>query len=345
MPKKITITDEDGTVTEITETQYSDILRNATAAILSSQEFKNELKGMVDKIGDELVKRLANVEKTATEQGEKIVRLEAKTDSLEKDLGKVRENFAGYKQEIDKQIAAVHLQASSQAKSQLFLSGKTTSPLDACPDPGNLKEEFRGLLAVKEKNKNQVVFGPVLSKSSGDGFYDKENMRPLDENEIADIIRDLKIEAMFVVTVTNAEKRMARVRFEGPNADAACRKVLSEWKKLRNTWAMWASPDQPVDLSKMIVNAKRFGIALRTDGNFPTTSYVDVRDGVLFIGSVRVIPVYLVPESEKWPLVTPIVVRHMKKIMSLPWTRRKAQGSMPEMSEEIWDAVWKEVNV
>jgi hypothetical protein len=104
---------------------------------------------------------------------------------------------------------------------------------------------------------------------------------------------------------------------------------------------MWASHDQPVDLSKMIVNAKKFGIGLRETSNLPATSYVDVKDGVLFIGAIRIAPVYLIPEPDKWPTVGPIVLEEIKAHLSKPWAVRKVRSATSAIVAKIWDSVWK----
>jgi hypothetical protein len=361
MPKKITITEEDGTVTELTDDQYSNFLRDAAAAIISA-EFEEKLQGMVNKAGDELVRRLTNIEKTATEQGEKIRRLEEKllehgdqfklfgdkTSALEQEVAALREKFVAFESDKSREICNLHMQLSALPQDGRPVTSSVfsrPSPLDACPDPSNLKDDFRGLLDVKKTNKAQIIIGPVLSKTDGDGFLDKDSLNPLTETKVADVIKELRVEGIFSVTITNAEKRMARVRFEGMFGEAACKKILASWKQLRDEFCMWASPDQPVDLSKMTVNAKRFGIALCNEGNLPATSYVDVHDWVLYIGAIRIAPVYLIPEKSKWPLINPIVVSQIKAFLALPWTVRKVKCSSPDMVKQIWDAAWKDVNV
>ncbi len=338
------------------------MLQKAVAAIITSPSFESKLQAIMDKVGNVIVNRLGEVEKTVKEQGEKIARVETKslehdeqfrgvdekTQTLERELGVLRDQFNTFQTDKSKEIASLHLQVSALTKcgsSSPSLFPLRPSPLETCPDPSNLKEDFRSLLAVKKKNKAQIVLGPVLSKTPGDGFLDKDELEELSEDEVAHAIRKLRVEGEFTVTITNAEKRMARVRFDGFNAEAACSKILTSWKQLRDEFRMWASPDQPVDLSKMIVNAKRFGIALRGDGNLPATSYVDVHDGVLFIGAIRIAPVYLIPEKDKWPLINSIVVSQVKNYLALPWTVRKVRGSSPDMVKQIWDAAWKDTSV
>jgi hypothetical protein len=363
MPRKITITDEDGTVTELTDVQYNNLLREAASAILKSPEVESTLQAMVNKYGDELAKRLTDVEKTAAEQGEKIRRVEEKTakhdeqfrslgdrsQTLEQEVGALRDKFVAFEAEKGKEIATLNLRLQSalskDGNSTQPFSSPRPSPLETCPDPSNLKEDFRNLLAIKKRNRMQLVIGPVLSKTDGDGFLDKDNLEPLTEGNVADAIRGIEVEGTFSVTITNAEKRMARVRFEGLYAVESCKRVLAAWKQLRDEFLMWASPDQPVDLSKMTVNAKRFCIALREVGRLPATSYVDVHDGVLFIGAIRIAPVYLIPEKDKWPLINDIVAEQIKNFLSLPWTVRKVRGSSPDMVKQIWDAAWSNVNV
>jgi hypothetical protein len=104
---------------------------------------------------------------------------------------------------------------------------------------------------------------------------------------------------------------------------------------------MWASPDQPVDLSKMEVNAKKFGIELRGTAGLPSNSYVEVRDGVLFIGAIRIAPVYVFPEAEKWNLIRPVIQDEIKKFMGLPWPIRKLRAANLDFTTKIWDAALK----
>ncbi len=267
--------------------------------------------------------------------------------AFENELGELRTKFAAFESDKSKEIASLHLKVSSLSSKSgplpsFPLFPPRQSPLETCPDPSELKDEFRSLLAVKNRNRTQIVLGPVLSKVDGDGFLDKDNLETLSENDIASVMRSLRVEGTFTVTITNAEKRMARVKFDGLNAETACKKVLASWKLLRDEFKMWASPDQPVDLSKMTVNAKRFGIALRGEGNLPATSYVDVHDGVLFIGAIRIAPVYLIPEKDKWPLINQIVVSQIKNYLAMPWAVRKVRGSSPDMVKKIWDVAWIE---
>jgi hypothetical protein len=105
---------------------------------------------------------------------------------------------------------------------------------------------------------------------------------------------------------------------------------------------MWAGPDQPVDLARMEANAKKFGIALRSEAKLPSNSYVTVTDGVLFIGAIRVAPVYMIPEPSKWPLVNHVVAAEIKSFLSLPWTTRKVMAASVDMSTKIWDVAWKD---
>jgi uncharacterized coiled-coil protein SlyX len=307
MPKKITVTDEDGTVTELTEERYTAMLREAASAILSTPEFENTLQGMMNKVGDELIKRITNVEQKVEVQGEKIQRLETKVatqDAQIKDNGDRVEVLAQEVESLKKNFVGMNSKTPSEPRVTFEPYAVTTSPmpdfptgrgqlyskplpLDTCPVPSNLKEEFRNLLYAKHKNRKQIVIGPVLSKEVGDGFLDKDNLNPLDDDEVDKAIRAVGVSGTFHVTVTNPEKRMARVRFEGPNAEAACETIIASWRLLRDEFSMWAGPDQPVDLSKMVVNAKKFGITLRADANLPATSYVDVKDGILFIGAIR----------------------------------------------------------
>jgi hypothetical protein len=217
------------------------------------------------------------------------------------------------------------------------------SPLDSCPDPSNLKDDFREMLAVKKKNRAQVVVGPVFSKTTGDGFLDKNNLTALGEDEVDDAITKILGGAAFSVTIIKAEKRMARVRFGGLDGETQTKRLLASWRQLRDEFSMWASPDQPIDLSKMTVNAKRFGIALRENSSLPTTSYVDVQDGVLYIGAIRIAPVYLIPDKEQWPKINGIVESQIKDYLALPWTIRNVKGASSDMVKRIWDAVWKDV--
>jgi hypothetical protein len=135
---------------------------------------------------------------------------------------------------------------------------------------------------------------------------------------------------------------MAKVRFEGESAVACCEKIIASWRVLRDDFHMWAGPDQPVDLARMETNAKKFGIALRTDSKLASNSYVTVVEGVLFIGAIRIAPVYLIPEPARWPLISNIVLEEIKSFLSLPWTVRKVRGATLDMVSKIWDAAWKE---
>ncbi len=385
MPKKITVTEDDGSVTEISETAYAAMMREAASAVLSTPEFEETLKGkmreaasailatpefegmlkgMMDKIGDEVAKRFAAVEKRVDDQGEKIQRLEEKVanqgtqirdnESKVKDLVQevtdMKKNFLDLSSKSTEPLSVrepfepistreLYPVNPLGGRNQLF---SKPSPLDACPDPSNLKDEFRSLLQAKHKNRKQIVIGPVLSKENGDGFLDKDNLNPLQEDEVSNAIRAVGVSGPFCVTVTNPEKRMARVRFEGQHAETACETVIASWRLLRDEFAMWAGPDQPVDLSKMIVNAKKFGIALRADTNLSANAYVDVKDGILFIGAIRIAPVYLIPDPLQWPIVSPIVVEEIKSNLSKPWALRKVCSGSSSLVAKIWDAVWKD---
>jgi hypothetical protein len=332
MPRKITVTEDNGDVIELTEKQYQDLLRDSVSALISTPEFDNKLQGVVDK----LTQRLDNVERTVSTQGEKIQKLESKSSVLQ-------EQIAANKLESDQtqnELQALKLKLVEVEK--LVRSQVPAPALDTCANPGNLQAEFKDLLAVKSKNKKQIILGPVYSKNPGDGYWDKNNLEPLDdEHEIAEAIRATGTIGHFIVTITSAEKRIARVRFEGESAQACCQKVLSSWKVLRDDHHMWASPDQPVDLSKMEVNAKKFGIDLRGTAGLPSNAYVEVRDGVLFIGAIRIAPVYVFPDATKWDLIRPVVQEEIKTFMGLPWPVRKLRAANLDFTSKIWDAALK----
>jgi hypothetical protein len=90
----------------------------------------------------------------------------------------------------------------------------------------------------------------------------------------------------------------------------------------------------------MEINAKRFGIALRKSSDSLKQAYVEVRNGVLFIGQTRIAPVYLIPEEEKWPRINAVVLESLSSIKGLPWTSRKIKRSPDETAEKIWDIIW-----
>jgi hypothetical protein len=69
---KITLTSSEGVVTELSEAQYDDILQKAVAAILQSPTFETKLQAVMDKVGETVINRLGEVEKTVQVQGEKI---------------------------------------------------------------------------------------------------------------------------------------------------------------------------------------------------------------------------------------------------------------------------------
>jgi hypothetical protein len=325
MPRKITVTEDNGEVLELTEQQYSNLLRDSVSALISTPEFDTKLQSVLDKVAQ----RLDNVDKKVKSQGEKIQKLEEKTSDLQEQISEDRHELQELKQRVAEMEKAIRSQIVAPA-------------LDTCANPGNLQAEFKDLLAVKKKNKKQIILGPVYSKTPGDGFWNKDQLEPLDdENEIADAIRATGTAGHFVVTITSAEKRIARVRFEGESGLACCQKVLSSWKILRDEYHMWASPDQPVDLSKMEVNAKKFGIELRGTAGLPSNSYVEVRDGVLFIGAIRIAPVYVFPEASKWDLIRPVIQEEIKSFMGLPWPVRKIRAANLDFTTKIWDAALK----
>jgi hypothetical protein len=277
-----------------------------------------------------------------------LLMLQDKAKDFERELGEFRKKLG----ELEADSAAGVSGAQDGVGRQQSLYGtvlasqgfqrQRTLILDKCPDPSNLKDEFRSLLQVKHKNRKQLIFGPVISKQPGDGFLEKDKLVALADTDVDAAIQAIGVEGTYNIIVTNAEKRMARVRFEGPLAETSCEKILSSWKLLRDDYKMWAGPDQPaVDLSKMVVNAKKFGIALRTVAALPANSYVDVKDGVLFIGSIRIAPVYLIPEPEKWTLIQNIVLDEIKAILSKPWVTRKVCPGSLGLVDKIWDAAWK----
>ncbi len=329
MPRKITVTEDNGDVIELTEQQYRDLLRDSVSALISTPEFDNKLQGVIDKVAQ----RLDQVERTVGDQGEKIKKLETKTVALQ-------EQISTNKLESDQTQSELQaLKQKFDEVEKLVRSQVPVPALDTCANPGNLQAEFKDLLAVKSKNKKQLILGPVYSKTPGDGYWDKNELEPLDdENEIADAIRATGVVGHFVVTITSAEKRIAKVRFEGESALACCQKVLGAWKVLRDDHHMWASPDQPVDLSKMEVNAKKFGIDLRGTAGLPSNAYVEVREGVLFIGTIRIAPVYVFPDASKWNLIRPVVQEEIKAFMGLPWPIRKLRAANLDFTSKIWDA-------
>jgi uncharacterized coiled-coil protein SlyX len=332
MPRKITVTEDNGDVLELSEKQYTDLLRDSVSALISTPEFDNKLQGVVDKIAQ----RLDDVERTVKAQGEKIQKLDTKTSGLEDQLAVDRREMSQIQSDLR------DLQQKLAEVEKIARSHVPVPVLDTCANSGNLQAEFKDLLAVKKKNKNQIILGPVYSKTPDDGFWNKDELEPLeDENEIAEAIRATGTLGHFVVTITSSEKRIAKVRFEGETAWASCQKVLGSWRVLRDDHHMWASPDQPVDLSKMEVNAKKFGIDLRGTAGLPSNSYVEVRDGVLFIGAIRIAPVYVFPEASKWGLIRPIVQDAIKSFMSLPWPVRKIRAANLDFTEKIWDASLK----
>ncbi len=329
MPRKITVTEDNGDVTELTEQQYKDLLRDSVSALISTPEFDNKLQGVIDKVAQ----RLDQVEGTVRSQGEKIKNLEKKSDGLQ-------DQITANKLASDQTQSELHALKQKFEEVEKLVRAQTPAPaLDTCANPANLQAEFKDLLEVKLKNKKQLILGPVYSKTPGDGYWDKDNLEPLeDESEIAEAIRSTGVEGHFVVSITSAEKRIARVRFEGQSALTCCQKVLAAWKVLRDNHHMWASPDQPVDLSKMEVNAKKFGIDLRGTAGLPSNAYVEVRDGVLFIGTIRIAPVYVFPDDTKWDLVKPVVQEEIKTFMRLPWPIRKLRAANLDFTSKIWDA-------
>jgi hypothetical protein len=351
---KITLTSSDGSVTELTEAQYDEMLQKTVSAILASPVFETKLQAVMDKVGDAVVNRLGEVEKTVKEQGEKLLALETRVtgqdarfqsnEDKSQALGRIVEGLRKKVEDGDKEKNR-ELSALRRRVDELEQGAASVVPssLDSCPDPGNLRDDFKRMLQVKKNNSKQLIFGPVLSKTPGDGFLDKDNLTPLTEEEIDEAIRATETEGTFIITIANAEKRIAKVRFEGESAAASCEKIITSWRTLRDDFQMWAGPDQPVDLARMEANAKKFGIELRNGAKLPSNSYVTVTDGVLFIGEIRVAPVYVIPEPAKWPLVNPIVLNEIKTFLSLPWTARKVRGSSIDMVSKIWDAVWKDV--
>jgi hypothetical protein len=337
---KITVTAPDGTVSDISSEQYNAMIQQAVCAVLAAPEFEDKLGAIFGRLGDAVINRLGNVEQAVKDQGEKIVAIKErvkaqeekvrensdKTQAIADTVNKLRSDFEKADREKNRELAALR---------QKLVEKKSESPLDSCPDPGNLQAEFKQLLQVKRNNKNQLIFGPVFSKTPDDGFLDKDNLEPLDEEEIAEAIRATGTEGVFTVTVTNAGKRMAKVRFEGASAADCCKKVIASWRTLRDDYMMWAGPDQPVDLARMEANAKKFGIALRTDSKLASNSYVTVLDGVLFIGAIRIAPVYMIPEPARWPLASGVVLQEIKSFLSLPWTARKVRGPTVDMASKI----------
>jgi hypothetical protein len=355
MPKKITFTDDDGSVTELTDEIYTSIFNKAATAFINSQAFDDKLQSIAHKMGDKMAERLAAVEAKQKEQGEKIKHLENElsqqsevaknhetrvtllentVSALKKNLVSQRESQEKEKQETRRRIVAL------EQKSDYGCPGDS---LSSCPDPGNLQEEFKSLLAAKQKNKHQIILGPIFSKEDGDGFHDKNDLDDLEEEEVVAALRDAGVVDNFVVIMSNPARRLAKVRFEGPFAEASCKKVLAAWRTLRDDHQMWAGPDQPVDLSRMTANAKKFGINLRSAQKLPNSSYVEVHDGVLFIGAIRVAPVYLIPGPDKWQLIEGIIGNEIRAFLSLPWTARKVKASSVDMVSLIWDAVWKNI--
>jgi hypothetical protein len=346
---KITITAQDGTVSEISDDQYNELVQKSVSAIISTPDFETRLNAVFGKFGEAVLLRLTEVEKNVKSQGEKIATLEGRVNSQEE---KVRENsnrsrtledeMVKLRKELERVEKEKNHELGVLRRKVDRIEGKPASVLDKCADPGNLQAEFKQLLQVKRNNKKQLIFGPVFSKTPGDGHLDKDNLEPLDESEIAEAIKATRTEGVFTVTVTNAEKRMAKVRFEGESAVACCENIIASWRLLRDEFSMWAGPDQPVDLAKMEANAKKFGIALRADAKLPPNSYVTVTDGVLFVGAVRVVPVYMIPEPAKWPLINHVVAAEIKSFLSLPWTARKVRASAFDISTKVWDAIWKD---
>jgi hypothetical protein len=217
----------------------------------------------------------------------------------------------------------------------------TVEKITKGPGPDYLRNDFNDLLRVKQRSILQVVIGPVLTKDDGaDGFPTLANLGPITEEAVVKILQSVSVSSNFVITISNAEKRLAKIRFEGLRARDNRDRLLSSWKMLREKHSVWASPDQPMDLSKMEINAKRFGIALRKSKDELKQAYVEVRNGVLYIAQTKIAPVYMIPETDKWPLVNSVVLEALLDNRGFPWTSRKIRRSPDDIAKKIWDTVW-----
>jgi hypothetical protein len=213
--------------------------------------------------------------------------------------------------------------------------------LSTFPDFGSLQEDFGKLLQAKSRTRLQVVMGPILTKNDGvDGRPKADELTPISDEEVSAVLDAVGVKVNYAITVMNAEKRIVKIRFEGFAARDARDSLLSAWKPLNEEHGVWISPDQPVDLSKMEWNAKKFGITLRKSHAAVGNPYVTVQDGVLLIGATPIAPVYLIPEPDKWPVINPIVLEALSGNKDLPWAKRKLRVQSGSLATKIWDAIW-----
>ncbi len=233
----------------------------------------------------------------------------------------------------------------TQARSALY--PRLTRPmfdsslLSTFPDYGSLQDDFAKLLQAKSRTQLQVVMGPILTKDDGaDGHPKADELEPITDEDVSQILAATGVRANYTITVTNAEKRLARIRFEGLAAREARDSFLSAWKQLNEEHGVWVSPDQPIDLSRMEWNAKKFGITLRKSYAAIGNPYVTVQDGVLLIGATPIAPVYLIPEPAKWPLINQIVLEALSGNKDLPWVTRKLRVPKASLASKIWEVVW-----
>ncbi len=232
-------------------------------------------------------------------------------------------------------------QASGVLYSKSLRSSPNMSLLSTFPDYGSLQDEFGKLLQAKSRTQLQVVMGPILTKDDGvDGRPKPDELEAVSDDEVAAILADVGISSSYVITIMNAEKRLVKVRFEGLTARDSRDTLLAAWKKLNEDHGVWISPDQPIDLSKMEWNAKKFGITLRKSFASIGNPYVTVQDGVLLIGATPVAPVYLIPEPAKWPLINQIVLEALSGGKDLPWAKRKLHAPSGSLASKIWDVAW-----